>query len=204
MSETIVIAILGSSSVAAIVTAVINAILSRSKMYQLLITADKIILKTELSILAKTTSPVDSSCQTSWKIFTRCITVIRNWMVMGYTEMDNGKVTFSFHVEDEDYDEWIDLIYDFSYEGTWRVKGNKLIQKGDKFIMEFSSFSTMQKYNPDVDDYYINALKSMMEEQIPELRHDNLKKRTQKIIDMSDDEMTVEENGEKTNMVRLK
>lgn len=53
MSDAILIAILGSSSVAAIVTAVINAILSRSKMYQLLITADKIILKDRIKHLSK-------------------------------------------------------------------------------------------------------------------------------------------------------
>ena len=53
MSDAIIIAILGSSSVAAIVTAVINAILSRSKTYRLLITADKIILKDRIKHLSK-------------------------------------------------------------------------------------------------------------------------------------------------------
>lgn len=53
MSETILVAILGSSSVAAIVAAIINAILSRSKMYKLLVTADKIILKDRIKHLSK-------------------------------------------------------------------------------------------------------------------------------------------------------
>lgn len=53
MSDTIIVAILGSSSVAAIVTAIINAILARSKMYKLLITADKIILKDRIKHLSK-------------------------------------------------------------------------------------------------------------------------------------------------------
>ena len=120
-----------------------------------------------------------------------------------YTEKDNGKATFSFHVEDEDYNNWIDMIYDISYEGTWSVKGNQLILKGDKYEMGFSDFSSLQKYNPDFDDYYIKVLKSIIEEQIPELRHESLKKRTQLIIDLSDDEMIVEEDGEKLNMVRI-
>lgn len=54
MSEQIVIAILGSSSVAAIVTAIINAIISQTKMYKLLVTADRIILKDRIKHLAKT------------------------------------------------------------------------------------------------------------------------------------------------------
>lgn len=53
MSEAIIIAILGSSSVAAIVTAVINAVLARSKQFKLLETADRIILKDRLKHLGK-------------------------------------------------------------------------------------------------------------------------------------------------------
>ena len=53
MNDQIVIAILGSSSIAAIVTAIINFITSRSKMYKLLITADKIILKDRIKHLSK-------------------------------------------------------------------------------------------------------------------------------------------------------
>lgn len=54
MSEQIVIAILGSSSVAAIVTAIINAVLARSKQFKLLESADRIILKDRIKHLAKT------------------------------------------------------------------------------------------------------------------------------------------------------
>lgn len=54
MSEQIIIAILGSSSIAAIVTAVINAIIARTKTYKLLVTADRIILKDRIKHLGKT------------------------------------------------------------------------------------------------------------------------------------------------------
>lgn len=53
MSESIIIAILGSSSVAAIVTAIINAVLARSKQFKLLESADCIILKDRIKHLGK-------------------------------------------------------------------------------------------------------------------------------------------------------
>lgn len=121
-----------------------------------------------------------------------------------HTMKDDGPIIFSFHVEDGEYDEWIDLVYDVTYEATWSVDGDKLIEKGNKVDIGFSHFTTMQEYDPDFDDYYINTLKSIVEEMLPELRHECLKKSTSTIIDLSEDEMTLEnEDGEETTYVRI-
>lgn len=121
-----------------------------------------------------------------------------------HTEKEQGTFTFSFHVEDEDYEEWINLTYDLSYEGTWSVNGDELISKGKEIDIDFSKFKTTQEYKPDIDDYYINILKSFVEDWIPEIRHDVLKKYSQKIVNLSDDEITLEdEDGEENTLIRI-
>lgn len=120
-----------------------------------------------------------------------------------HTNKAEGTMKFTFHVVDGEYDEWIDLYYDFSYEGIWSVNGKKLTTKGNKVNIEYSHFKTMQDYDPDYDDYYINALKSI-EYDFPELKHDALKKSTDIIVDLSDDEITLQdEDGEEYTMIRI-
>lgn len=53
MSEALIIAIISSSSIATIVTAIINAIISKSKSYQRLETANRIIMKDRIKHLGK-------------------------------------------------------------------------------------------------------------------------------------------------------
>lgn len=53
MTEQILIAILGSSSIATIITAIINALLNNSKRYKLLEDANRIIMKDRIKHLAK-------------------------------------------------------------------------------------------------------------------------------------------------------
>ena len=121
-----------------------------------------------------------------------------------HTEKSQGTLTYSFHVEDEDYDEWIDLKYDVSYEGTWSVNGDELISKGKEIDIDFSKFKTTQKYDPDIDDYYINILKGIVEDMIPEIRHEMLKKSSQRIVNLSDDEITLkDEDDEENTYIRI-
>ena len=53
MTEQLIIAILGSSSIATIVTAIINAIINNSKRYKLLERSNQIIMKDRIKHLAK-------------------------------------------------------------------------------------------------------------------------------------------------------
>lgn len=53
MSEALIIAILSSSSIATIVTAIINAIISNSKGYNRLVHADQILMKDRIKHLGK-------------------------------------------------------------------------------------------------------------------------------------------------------
>lgn len=53
MTEQIIIAILGSSSIATIVTAVVNAIINNSKRYKSLENANRIIMKDRIKHLGK-------------------------------------------------------------------------------------------------------------------------------------------------------
>lgn len=53
MTEQVIIAILGSSSIATIVTAVVNAIINNSKRYKSLENANRIIMKDRIKHLGK-------------------------------------------------------------------------------------------------------------------------------------------------------
>lgn len=53
LSEAIIIAILGSSSIATIITAIINAIITHSRAYKNLENANKIIMKDRIKHLGK-------------------------------------------------------------------------------------------------------------------------------------------------------
>ena len=122
-----------------------------------------------------------------------------------HTETSQAKANCSFHVVDEDYEEWIDLKYKFEGEQTWSIEDGQLIEKGTTANIKFLGFSTMQKYDPDVDDYYINALKSYIKDGFPELKQEMLKKTTSSILELNDDEMILEdEDGEKNTYTKIK
>ena len=53
MSEGLIIAILSSSSIATIVTAIINAIMNHSKSYKILVHADQLLMKDRIKHLGK-------------------------------------------------------------------------------------------------------------------------------------------------------
>ena len=111
---------------------------------------------------------------------------------------------YSYHVVDGDYDEWIELKYAFSGEQTWSIEGEEMVEKAKDVSVRFIGFSTMQEYDPDVDDYYINTLKSMLNDVMPEIKQEMLKKSTSTIVELTDDEMILEdEDGEKETYTKI-
>lgn len=121
-----------------------------------------------------------------------------------HTEKCQINAIYSIHVVDEDYEEWIELKYKYEGEQAWSMEGDELIEKGKSAKIKFIGFSTMQEYNPDVDDYYINTLKSIINDGMPELKQEMLKKSASTIVELTDDEMILEdEDGEKETYTKI-
>ena len=119
------------------------------------------------------------------------------------TETTEGKFRCRFNVDEIEYANTITLEYTISAKGTWSVEGNNLVEKMSEVNIEFEKASTIAKNNDD--EVYIEALKQHIEDFLPELRNDMLKKSRSKIIKLTEDELSTEdvESDEPTTYTRI-
>ena len=119
------------------------------------------------------------------------------------TETDRGPVNFKFEVEDDDgYSNVITLSYISSYTGTWKQEGLSLHLIGETFGMTFIHSAT--KYKRSDDNYYIQLLKEMVEdEMIPDMKAGSLGKRELKIKSLTRERMITIEDGEEIVYTRI-
>ena len=119
------------------------------------------------------------------------------------TDTDEGTLNLIFEVEDDDgYSNVITLSYFFSYIGTWEQEGQSLTLVGEEFNMAFLYSAT--KYNRSDDNYYIQLLKEMVEdEMIPDMKVESLEKREQKIKSLTRERMITVEDGEEIVFTRI-
>ena len=118
------------------------------------------------------------------------------------TTTTSGIWRFNYDIENDDYANTIILEYKVSSKGTWSVEGDYLVEKYNVFNIDFNNASTIaeNKHN----NVYIESLKQNIANIIPEMRNDMLKKSRDKIIKLTDDEMTLrDDEGTEITVTRV-
>lgn len=115
------------------------------------------------------------------------------------TEVDKGIMSFYYSIDDYDWSGIVILQFNCTYEGVWKIEGDSLILKGKKFDMEYVKPKSFNKNEIP----YRKELLTALQGGIPDMRKSMLKKRTLKIVRLTDDEFVYEEDGEETSCVRL-
>jgi len=106
------------------------------------------------------------------------------------------------NVDENEYANTITLEYSISAKGTWSVEGNNMVEKLNEVNIEFSRASTIA--NNEDDEVYIEAFKQHYADIIPEMRNEMLKKSRDKIIKLTDDELTTKnDEGEEATYTRI-
>ena len=106
------------------------------------------------------------------------------------------------NVDEDEYANTITLEYSISDKGTWSVEGNNMVEKLNEVNIEFSGASTIA--NNEDDEVYIEAFKQHYADIIPEMRNEMLKKSREKIIKLTEDELTIKvDEGEEITLTRI-
>lgn len=118
------------------------------------------------------------------------------------TTTTSGILRYSFDIEDDDYANTIILEYKYTAKGKWSVEGNNLVEKESEVNIDFNNSSTIA--NNEDDEVYIESLKQNIANDIPEVRNEMLKKSRDKIIKLTDDEMTLrDDEGNEYTLTRV-
>lgn len=118
-----------------------------------------------------------------------------------YTEVDKGIHTFTFEVEDGDYENEFYFSVTDTYKGTWGLENsNTLVLIGEDYDSDIVYKGARNENNPIADVEYIQKLSQLMDYVVKESKQSMLKRRAQNIVKYSYNEMTVkEERGNDDN-----
>ena len=118
------------------------------------------------------------------------------------TQAGEGFMRIRLNVDEDEYANTITLEYSISDKGTWSVEGNNMVEKLNEVNIEFSGASTIA--NNEDDEVYIEAFKQHYADIIPEMRNEALKKSREKIIKLTEDELTIKvDEGEEITLTRI-
>lgn len=118
------------------------------------------------------------------------------------TQTTEGFMRIRFNVDEIDYANTITLEYSISSKGTWSVEGNNMVEKMNEVNIEFIRASTIA--NNEGDEVYIESFKQHYADIIPEMRNEMLKKSREKIIKLTDDELTrSDDEGNEYTLTRV-
>lgn len=118
------------------------------------------------------------------------------------TISEEGILQFSYDIDEDYYTNTIILEYEVSVKGRWSVEGNYLVEKANEVNIDFNKASTIVENENDKE--VIEHIKQEFANYIPEIRNDMLKKSREKIIKLTDDEITLKtDEGEEFTATRI-
>lgn len=119
------------------------------------------------------------------------------------TTSGQGILRFSCDIDEDYYTNTVILEYKISVKGIWSVEGNYLVEKANEVNIDFNRASTVVENENDQE--VIEYIKQGFANYIPEMRNDMLKKSREKIINLTDDEMTLrDDEGKEITAVRIR
>lgn len=120
------------------------------------------------------------------------------------TEIDKGTMTFTFEVEDGDYENEFYFSVTYTYKGTWELENsNTLVANGEDYNSEIVYKGAKNEDNPIADVGYIQDLSQKMDLIDKETKRSYLKQTTQNIVKYSHDEMDIKDSdGDEYTLIR--
>ena len=112
------------------------------------------------------------------------------------SEVFDGYMRIRTHIDDGDYANTITFEYAITGSGTWDIDSEYFVEKINKCDITLQKVSTMIQLEDD--DIYIGQMKEMLEDGMPGIRSNIMKKSKDRIIKLTDDEFVIEdEDGNK-------